>query len=158
MKAQDRLIVSVPHSGTRFLKSRFGWRDHRHTITSYERLISDIEAWDHKIIIPLRHPQDVLRSWFSRQKHRQTYWLTQFVMAWTHLQHVHDACDSEVVTIEGQDHFEITDWTPVGDTDKKYDNCVEKADYIDITPIFALPIIQQRYKPRLVKHKRFKST
>lgn len=142
---QDRLIVSVPHSGTRFFEQRLGWYDHRHTFGWFDRLLTDIAAYDGKVLVPLRHPQDVLRSWAARQRNYQSQWLSQFSIAWTYLDWVVRIYDAEVWQVEKQDHPLITDWTPVGNKDRKTakpESVETIMDYTDISPVFALPLIQ----------------
>ena len=142
---QDRLIVSVPHSGTRFFRDRLNWRHHRHTFGYFDVLLKEIEEYGGKVLIPLRHPQDVLKSWASRQKNYQYQWLSQFAIAWAYADWIARVYDAEVWQIEKQDHPLITDWTPVGDKDpkKREDESVQSIiDYTDISPVFALPLIQ----------------
>lgn len=145
-----KLIVSVPHTGTRFLKQRLKVVEHCHTTNSYDRLWDTIEKYDRRVIIPLRHPQDVVRSWITRDKHKQLGWQVQFGLAWTHLQYIYERCSAEVICVDKQEHPDIEDWTPIGNFDQKRNDGAE-ADHIGIYHIFQLPIVHENYEARPIE-------
>jgi len=98
----------------------------------------------------MRHPQDVLRSWVQRDKHKQQDWIVRFAMGWALLQELSQTCDCDFVYLEEQNHPEITDWTPVGSKDKKWNDGAE-AENISIFSVFRLPIVSEHYRPRPLK-------
>jgi len=144
---KERLVVSVPHTGTRFVKQRLDIKTHVHTITTYSRVWDMVEEYDRNIVIPLRHPQDVLRSWITRDKHKQRGWLVQFSLGWALLQELSERCDAEIIPVDLKQHEEIDNWNPVGHNGSKPE-AHDEAMRISIFHIFTLPIVKKYYLPR----------
>jgi len=138
----DPIIVSVPHCGTRFLKERLGIKEHVHTHQSWNA------AWDRvegrEVIVPLREPSLVLRSW-CRREHPRKFPVGTFFMAWSFLHAIDQMIDVDVICVDKQEDPRIDDWTPIGEEDGSHAGW--KLHKFDLRPIHNLPIVQRHYGP-----------
>lgn len=137
-----KIIVSVPHTGTRFLQKRFGIAHHVHTHSNWVKIMNEIQ--DRQIVSPLRHPKDVWRSW-CRRRHADdlTNWVSQFFIAWGNLHTLDQMYDIDFVCVDKGEDSRITDWQKVGDTDG--DSAQWKLHKVDLRPLMKLPMIQRNY-------------
>lgn len=141
----DPIIVSVPHCGTRFLKARLGIKDHLHTTSELGSLIERVK--DRIIIVPMRKPATVWRSWCRRHDPRNIPY-GEFFCAWGNLQALAIARpDLDVICVDKCRDLRITDWTPVGDDD------ASRAGWnllkIDLRCLHKLPIVTAHYGPHV---------
>ena len=119
----DPIIVSVPHCGTRFLKERLGIKDHVHTTKEWNSLVRRVA--NRKIIVPLRKPVDVWRSWCRRHEGRN-FPYAGYYLAWGALQALDYQFDLDVICVDKQEDPRITDWSKVGDGDASRARWVRK--------------------------------
>lgn len=138
----DPIIVSVPHSGTRFLKDRLGIKDHIHAHADWDKIWEQTEG--RQVIVPLRRPTDVWRSWCRRQPAKRcNQWSPQFFVAWTIIHTLDQMCELDVICIDKCDDPRIDDWKPVGDKDGSAGQW--KLHKVDLRPVHKLPIVNRHY-------------
>ena len=137
-----KIIISVPHSGTRFLKKRLGIEQHVHANANWLKLVEDIG--DKQIIAPLRSPESVWRSW-CRRRHSDdlTNWVAQFFASWFVLHALDQLYDIDYICVDKREDSRITDWTKVGDQDENHGQW--KLHKVDLRPLFKLPLVQKHY-------------
>jgi len=135
------IIVSVPHTGTRFLKKRLGIKDHIHTVALWEHLLEKTEG--RTIISPLRNPVSVWRSttrrWVTPDIPLDTH---SFLRSWYMLHALSLVRDIDFIAIDKQQDERITDWAPVG----KGDEGRAVHPDIDLKPLYELPFIKEFYQ------------
>lgn len=136
----DPIIVSVPHSGTRFLKERLDIEDHVHTHTKWNTLWERTEG--RSLIVPIREPADVFRSW-CRRHDPKAFPFGEFFMAWGQLHALDQMCELDVIAVDQCTDLRITDWRKVGEGDNS------RADWklhkIDLRAVHKLPIVERHY-------------
>lgn len=133
----EPIIVSIPHTGTRFLQERLGVEKSVHTISKWSSLYHQVEG--KQIIAPLRHPNNVWGSWARRKKDPFPY--AEFFSAW-YLMHTLDMLfDVDFICLDKRDDPRITDWTPLGhDGPGPYG-----LPLIELRPLFFLPFVNRHY-------------
>lgn len=134
------IIVSVPHCGTRFLMERLDIKEHVHTHTKWSTLWERTEG--RSLIVPMREPAKVFRSWCRRHDPKE-FPFGEFFMAYGQLHALDQMCELDVIPIDHCADSRITDWSPVGDGDES------RADWklhkVDLRAIHKLPIVEQWY-------------
>jgi len=137
-----KIVVSVPHSGTRFIKKRLGIADHVHTNAPWKALWEQVEGRD--IIVPLRSPSDVWRSWCRRWPDKDVLkWAGGFFVSWTVLHTLDQMCELDVICVDKQQDPRITDWRAEGDQDASNGNW--KLHKVDLRPLHKLPIVERNF-------------
>lgn len=138
----DPIIVSVPHSGTRFLKKRLEVSEHEHANANWLKLWEKVEG--RHIIVPLRKPADVWRSWCRRWPDDAVLnWAAGFFVSWTVLHALDQLCELDVICIDKCQDPRITDWQAVGDKDNGAAGW--KLHKVDLRPLYKLPIVNRHY-------------
>ena len=138
----DHIIVSVPHSGTRFLKERLGVKDHVHTTGYWSELVQLLE--NKKAIVPLRKPASVWRSWCRRHE-AGNFPYGEFFLAWGALHALDQTMELDVICVDKQEDSRIVDWAPVGNEDQN--RARWELIKADLRPLYKLPIIYRHYGP-----------
>lgn len=136
----EKLIVSVPHCGTRFLKERLGIEKHIHTTSRWDSLHKACAGKE--LIVPLRNPVDVWRSW-CRRNNPHMFPYAQFYLAWGALQMLDLTYSLDVICIDKQEDQRISDWGKVGDEDASRANW--NLLKVDQRHLQLLPIITRHY-------------
>lgn len=138
----SKIIVSVPHSGTRFLKKRLGIKDHVHANANWVKLWEEVEG--REVIVPLRKPPSVLRSWCRRRADRELVnWIAQFCASWFILHALDQMMELDYICIDKCEDPRIDDWTKVGDEDGSHVRW--KLHKVDLRPIYKLPFVDRHY-------------
>lgn len=136
----DPIIVSVPHCGTRFLKERLGIEEHAHTHLDWDKLWDKTEG--RTVVVPLREPAEVFRSWCRRHDPKK-FPYGEFFLAWGHLHTLDQMIDLDVICVDLCRDERITDWSKVGDDDNS------RADWklhrADLRSLHKLPIVKRHY-------------
>jgi len=136
----DPIIVSIPHSGTRFLKKRLGIEDHMHVGPDWYMLWERVQ--NRPIVVPLRSPSEIWRSW-CRRNSPEKFPYSQFFVAWGCLHALDQLCELDVICIDKQEDQRISDWSEVGSEDAGVANW--KLLKVDLRPLFELPIVERHY-------------
>lgn len=108
-KARPDVIVSVPHSGTHFLKHHFGCES-IHANVPWHSIMRRLPA-NARILVPLRKPEDVWASWGKRYEHPD---LAHFLSGWYIIHALSLVCDIDFININAQVDKRISEWTPRG--------------------------------------------
>jgi hypothetical protein len=133
----EPIIVSIPHTGTRFLQQRLGVEKSVHTISKWGSLYNQVEG--KQIFAPLRHPTDVWKSWARRKKGPFPY--AEFFSAW-YIMHTLDMLfDVDFICLDKRDDPRITDWAPIGQDDPGNPG----VPLIELRPLFSLPFVKKHY-------------
>lgn len=137
----DAIVVSIPHTGTRFLKERLGIEHHVHTHKSWEIICKEIAG--KRLVSPLRHPLNVWKSWAKR--HRVTRFpYIGFAASW-YLMHTLDMLyEIDFIDLEVKTDPRIKNWSRVGDDDVE----VTVEDTLppgDFNQLYKLPFVQRFY-------------
>jgi hypothetical protein len=133
----EPLIVSIPHSGTRFLRTRLGIREIKHTIEHWPCLLKATE--DRHIISPIREPMSVWASYwhYNRDVALQLYFRAFYTMhALTLVREI------DWIAVDLQYDPRIENWEPVSDNPSRPDPHYPP----DFRHIYDLPFVQQFYK------------
>lgn len=131
------IIISVPHSGTRFLMQRLGVSNHAHTHWPWEQLWSKLAGAEP--IVALRNPVDVWQSWYKRSGDRFPH--TEFFLAWGVLHTLDCMMELDVICVDKQEDSRITDWSPVDAYVSKY----PLPPVEDLRSLYGLPIVKRHY-------------
>jgi len=136
------IVVSIPHSGTRFLKERLSIDAHVHTnIFGWDALIRETKG--KKLVAPLRDPQAVWKSTVRRyNKWDATDNISNFFNSWFMMHALSLIRDIEFIPVDLQISDRITDWTPVGGEE---DQCNTKCYPTCLRRIYVLPFVQKYY-------------
>jgi hypothetical protein len=110
------VIVSIPHTGSRFLSARLAIDEIVHTELSWSELIKKTAG---KVLVsPLRRPEDVLKSAVRRTPPE----LPLDVAGWFHCWYMMHALtlirNIDFIVLEDMEDPRIFDWSPVGKDDK----------------------------------------
>lgn len=132
----SRVVVSVQHTGSRFLCERLGihTNDIIHTNQPLTSVIEKIDGRD--IITPLRHPKDVWHSWCKRGKADSNL----FLFSWARLNTLCFLTPIDFIAVDKQEDSRITDWTKVCHNPKEAE-CPE----VDLRGIMKMPFIRGHY-------------
>jgi hypothetical protein len=136
------IIMSVPHTGTRFVRKHFNNIPYYHTWLKWEDVMLRAEQAD-KIYLPLRHPEQVHRSWLVRERFYEPSGTFRWYTAWQQLQMVYHLFDCDVICVDKQEDGRIKNWAPVGHEDRPLP---AKDDYParwDV--LFQLPVVKHHY-------------
>jgi hypothetical protein len=138
----DPIIVSIPHTGTRFLKERLGIDAHVHTSTNWDAVYR--QARNRQVIAPLRKPTDVWRSWCRRRDDGDPLrWAPHFFSAW-YIMHALDMLfDVDFICVDKQDDPRIDDWEPFGGSDQSHAGW--KLHRVDLRVLYKLPFVYNNY-------------
>lgn len=143
----EPIIVSIPHTGTRFLCERLGVEKRVHTHSKWESLYSQVEG--KHIIAPLRNPPDVWESWARRKNPPGTehsakmepFPYATFFSAWYNMHTLDMMFDVDFICVDKCEDHRITDWSPVGHGDKG--TVVRPAT--ELRPLYYLPFVRRHY-------------
>lgn len=139
---QKPMIVSVPHTGTRFLKERLAIKDHIHTHTRCGTVLKRVK--NRQLIAPLRAPADVWGSWCRRAGEKEPLmWAPSFFAAWFVMYALDLTFGVDFICIDKQEDARITDWSIVGAKEPKYAR--GKLHGVDLSVLFSIPFLQQHY-------------
>jgi hypothetical protein len=136
------IILSVPHSGTRFLQQRFDVIKCYHTWGKWEDVRQICEEAE-KIYVPMRHPKDVKDSWIRRDRFKNKRGIYMWYMAWYQLQAMDSMFDLDVICVDKKEDERIDDWTVVGHDELPWPSNFHDV-YWDI--LFHLPIVERHYE------------
>ncbi len=139
------MILSVPHSGTRFLMNRFGEKKYAHTTWEWGLIWELLDELPHETpIVPLRDPVQVWRSWCRRNK-AETFPYGEFFLGWGQLHALDQMMELDVICVDKKEDPRIDDWTSVGSADG---NCANwKLIRCDLRSLYELPIVKRHYGP-----------
>lgn len=139
---KDPIIVSIPHTGTRFLKDRLDIEHHIHTHTNWVTLYERVK--NKHIIVPLRNPSTVWRSWCRRKDEEEVLnWAPQFFASWYIMHTLDQLFDLDIICIDKQVDERITDWGKVGDSDNSHAKW--KLHKVDLRVLYKIPLVQRNY-------------
>lgn len=135
--------MSVPHTGTRFLKERLGIDAYYHVWLKWPDVMR--RAWGaSKVYVPLRHPEDVYKSWIKRERLGDKSGPWRWYMAWYTLQALDDRLDLDVICVDKQEDPRIKDWERVGFREPP----AKQTHFHDVRwdVLFQLPIVSRHYE------------
>ena len=136
------IVVSVPHTGTRFLKERLSIEEHVHTNTNWDALYRRVK--NRKLIVPLRNPSTVWRSWCRRRDDRDPLsWAPSFFSAWYMMHTLDQLFDLDIICIDKQEDERITDWRRIGNADQDHANW--KLHKADLRVLYKIPLVYRNY-------------
>lgn len=134
------IVVSVPYTGTRFLRERFGTKLSVHTFTPWDRLLEIIQG--HKVVVPLRRPEDNWQSWARRWRQDEPidHQIGEFNRSWYKLGMLDQVMELDLIPVDLQEDSRIQNWDPVG----KEDSGDNKHPY-DVSHLYELRFIKKYY-------------
>lgn len=138
-----KIVISIPYSGTRFLRRRLEIPESAHVYTPWKRLMELIEG--KKILAPIRNPADNWNSWARRWPKDQPIekQVGTFVRCWYTMHALTLIRDIEWYPIDIPElrNESIKDWSPVGHDDPGDNKHPFETDFI-----YDLPFVKQFYK------------
>jgi hypothetical protein len=138
-KARRKIVCSIPHSGTHFLRHHFNCTS-LHVCAHWGSVMRRLPA-DAHIIVPLRKPAHVWHSWGRRMENPD---LAYFMQGWYNLHAMSLIFDLDFIDLEAQDDPRITDWTPRGTLDE-YEFTPKLLPYKHRNVLHQIPFVQERY-------------
>ncbi len=133
------IIVSIPYTGTRFLKKHLNIQESVHTYTPWTRLLELVDG--RTIIAPLRDPAKNWTSWARRWTDELLdHQIRVFVQSWYTMHALTLICDVDFIPVDLQQDDRITDWTPIGDEDTGSLVYKFRTDFL-----YNLPFVQKYY-------------
>lgn len=104
---------------------------------------------DKHIIVPMRKPDTVWRSWCRRRAEKQVLnWVEDFFLAYGIMHTFDQMFDLDFICIDKQEDPRITDWGKVGDEDSS--DATWKLHKVDIRHLYKLPFVQRHYASHLI--------
>lgn len=137
----DSIVVSVPHSGTRFLKERLGVDEHVHSHRPWKDVLKRIEG--KHVYVPLRNPKMVWHSWCRRNNKDPLWFAPEFFAAWFNIHTLDQVFDLDFICLDKQNDARIKDWGRVGGNDAS--RLGHEIYSVDMQPIYKLPYINRYY-------------
>jgi hypothetical protein len=140
-------LVSVPHTGTKFLRKLLIDHGIDFTMTHYFEFQGGVT------VSPIRDPLKCYNTFMRRQRP-----ISQFYDSWHRFNEFYETQDYPIIPVDVKTHRTKalkklserlgvplrTDWKPVG-TSKNLDFPEIKAVDIDLSEIYALPVVKQYY-------------
>lgn len=132
----DSVIVSVQHTGSRFLAERLGINKICivHTYTELSQVVADIQG--RRILSPIRHPQSVWESWCKRG--RIDY--ATFMYSFFTLGALASIYPVDFIAVDKQQDSRISDWGKVCHDDREV-----KCPTVDLSPLKMIPFVREFY-------------
>lgn len=138
--------MSIPHTGTRFLKERLGIEDHVHTNINWAALTTKIH--NRKIIAPLRRPNTCWRSWCRRRDDGEVLrWAPHFFASWYIMHTLDQLYDIDYICVDKRDDPRIEDWKEVGNEDQDHAGWV--LHKVDLRVLYKIPFVNRHYPSHL---------
>jgi hypothetical protein len=140
---ENTILVSIPYTGTRFLKERLGLKRTTHTTANWESLLGLVKG--RKIIAPLRDPKSCWRSTVRRMTNTNTRDFKNvagFFKAWYQMHSLTLLYDVDFIPVDLRQDSRIQDWEPVGNDDRGEN---EKAPDVHLRELYELPFVKQFY-------------
>lgn len=142
MTTPDPIIVSIPHTGTRFLKDRLGIEEHVHTNANWVRILERVNG--KRIVSPLRSPYQVWRSWCRRRDEPSiNNWVGHFFASFYQMHALDQMFDIDFVCVDKREDERIEDWSRVGDGDP--DHVKWKLHRVDLRVLYKIPFVNEHY-------------
>ena len=137
------MILSVPHSGTRFLMERLGDTEFAHTTWGWDMIWAKLEKSQHEEpIVPMRDPFEVWRSWCRRNK-ADAFPYADFFLAWGKLHALDQMMELDVICVDKKEDPRIDDWSNIGNGDANHSDW--KLIRCDLRHLYELPIVKRHY-------------
>lgn len=113
-----------------------------HTTNEWGSLVRRVA--ERKIVVPLRKPASVWRSWCRRHE-GGNFPYAEYYLAWGALQALDNMYALDVICVDKQEDPRITDWGKVGDEDAS--RARWQLIKIDQRPMYKLPLVLEHYGP-----------
>ena len=107
------IVLSVPHSGTRFVHEHMNTESYHHTWDKWECMVENCKTADH-IYVAMRHPKDVRMSWIRRGVLHNKRSIYRWYMSWYQLQACDELFDLDVICVDKQEDPRIKNWEKIG--------------------------------------------
>lgn len=135
------IVISVPHSGTNFVKERMNAQLAIHTWIDWHVLYKHAQEADH-IYVPMRNPVDVHETWIRRSRMRFWRDIEEWYCAWYNLNAIVHLFDCDIIYVDKQEDPRIKDWGKVGSLPKARPDHWQE---ITIERLWELPIVRDHY-------------
>lgn len=109
---EQQIIVSVPHTGSRFLQARLGINGMIHTKSDWEYILFRTQG--RQVVTPLRSPLDNWLSWSRKARELQMQHVAEWYDCWYKLHALSQITTIDFICVDKRTDPRITDWTPVG--------------------------------------------
>lgn len=135
-------VISVPHTGTNFIKKRFGVLNYIHSWVPWGQLYETAKNAEH-IYIPMRNPIDVYHTWVRRNRLHGIHGVEDWCRSWYQLNAIHQLFDCDVIYVDKQEDPRIDNWEKVASNPKPMPEKWMKVDY---AVLWHLPIVRNHYR------------
>lgn len=143
---EREIVLSVAHSGTRFLMKRLDIPDHCHTHWEWDKIMDTLKG--RKPVVAMRDPAEVWKSWCGRRNaegqhlnKKISYEGGVFFLSYGLLHALDQLMDMDVVCVDKQEDQRIRDWDRIGAWHQKPADILP----INLKPIYELPIVRRYY-------------
>ena len=135
----EKVVFSIPHTGTRFLMERLGVGLHTHSTMKWSNVANYLSG--KQVIVPLRRPEEVWVSWCNRYGARD-FPYGWFFLAWAGLARADEMFALDVICIDKKEDPRITDWERVGHESPRTKDCELTTD---LKMLWRYPIVSRNY-------------
>jgi hypothetical protein len=137
-----KILVSVPHSGTRFVMERLDIQVHTHTHWPWQVQMDALAPLKGRApIVAMRDPADVWASWCRRAGHQDQFAYGEFFLAWAGLHTLDQLMKLDVICVDKQTDPRIDNWDTVAPWHMPHADTLP----IDLRSIYELPIVKRHY-------------
>lgn len=141
-RVRPDVVVSIPYSGTHFLKHHFGGHC-IHATGCWSSLMMRLQRKkpDAHIYVPVRRPEHVWTSWTRRKENPD---IAHFMSGWYNLHALSLVRYVDFIDIDARDDPRISDWTPRGNL-KHYPYEARELPTRFRNVLHCIPFVQERY-------------
>jgi hypothetical protein len=136
------IIISVPHTGTHFLKRELGVPTAEHTWVSWDKLIERCDSHEH-IYVPMRHPLKVRNTWAGRGRLGNEEGVMRWWKSWFQLQALDELYGLDIIAVDRQTDPRIKNWAKERSMPRPLPDSWRK---VPIEPVLELPVVNLFYK------------
>lgn len=140
-----KTVISVPHTGTNFVKKHMNANLAVHSWIDWGQLYKHAKEADH-IFVPMRNPVDVYDTWVRRGRLHHPRDVESWYRAWYNLNAILHCFDCDVIYVDKNEDPRIKNWGKIGSLPKAKPDHWQK---ITIGRLWELPVIKNSYpQPR----------
>ena len=136
---EQQIIVSVPHTGSRFLQERLGISGLVHTTSDWDYILFRTDG--RQVVTPLRSPLANWLSWSKKTRNLTMQRLADWYDAWYTLHALAQIKTIDFICIEKQSDSRISNWSKVGHNEK----AVHEHNLPYLKKVYELPLVKAHY-------------
>jgi hypothetical protein len=136
---ENKIVVSVPPRGTRFLMKKLDIELQVHTHWPWDTIMKALEGKE--AVVAMRDPLDVWQSWCRRRGTQAQFAYGEFFLAWGGLHTLDTLMDLDIICVDKKEDSRIKKWDKIAGWHMKDETTMP----IDLRSVYELPIVKKRY-------------